>query len=310
MARLVGRETHPKLQDRSDRRRTVLIIEAPATPSARLRLLAGRAGFRVLTASSGRLLSSVAHRTDPDLILLTRDTGPPGPSEIARCIKEEPRTRDIPIISIVEGGRFTDEREYAYPTEAVIPEDAADEEIVKTMRVLTKRAPRLRYGGSRSTAPLEGDLDSDAFPELLQFLFVTGKTGKVSILVGRRQGMICVDAGRVVHAEFGELEGGTAFRQMCFSETGWFRFEPGVCAPRRTMQDDGIGLLLESARRKDVAARDRRGNPGASPTAHPAKPLFEETKAENQGVFRSLGLAILLSGLVIAAFSVLTWAAS
>jgi hypothetical protein len=244
------------------------------------------------------------------LILLTRDTGPPGPSEIARSIKEEPKTRDIPIISIVEGGRFTDEREYAYPTEAVIPEDADDEEIVKTMRVLTTRAPRLRYGGSRSTAPLEGDLDSDAFPELLQFLFVTGKTGKVSIHVGGRQGMICVDAGRVVHAEFGALDGGLAFRQMCFTDSGWFRFEPGVCAPRRTMQDDGIGLLLESARRKDVAARDRRSKPGLSAPARPAKPLFEEAKPERKGIFRSLGLALLLSGLVLVAFSVLTWAAS
>jgi hypothetical protein len=256
------------------------------------------------------MLSSVAHRTSPDLILLTRDTGPPGPSEIARSIKEEPKTRDIPIMSIVAGGRFTDEQSYAYPTEAVIPEDADDDEIVKTMRVLTTRAPRLRYGGGRPNAPLEGSLDSDAFPGLLQFLFVTSKTGKVTINVGRRNGMICVDAGRVVHAEFGDLEGGNAFRQMCFTQSGWFRFEPGARAPRHTMQDDGIGLLLESARRKDIADRDRRNQKPMKAAPRPAKQLFQTQGTDSRGVFRSLGLVLLLSGLVLVAFGVYTWAAS
>lgn len=308
MARLVESRLHTTSRDPSDRRRTVLIIEGPASPSTRLRLLAGRAGFRVITASSGRLLVAAAHRSSPDLIVLSPDTGPPGPSEVARSLKEEPRTRDIPIISIVEGGRFSEDASFAYPTEAVLKTDAEDEEIVKTMRMLTTRAPRLRYG-RRPNAPLEGDLDSDTFPELLQFLFVTGKTGRLTVRKGRCQGMICLEAGRVVHAELGESEGISAFRQMCFSQQGCFRFEPGAKAPRRSMKEEGIGLLLDSARRKDIADRDRTRSRVAS---RPMKPPFEPNSGDafsKRAVPASLGLVLLVGALAVVAFGVYAWAA-
>jgi hypothetical protein len=140
----------------------------------------------------------------------------------------------------MKANRFGNEGAHAYPTEALLSDDAPADEILRTMRMLTSRAPRVRYE-RKAAAPLEGDLESDTFPEVLQFLFVTAKTGRITLQEGSREGMICLESGRVVHAQLGELEGLAAFRRMCFAQQGWFRFERAARA-RRTMRADGIAL--------------------------------------------------------------------
>jgi CheY-like chemotaxis protein len=244
---------------RASSRPTIILVEAPGSPPSRVRQIAAEGGFRVLSASSGPMLQSYARRSAPDLILLGPDTGPPGPSEIARSIKKDAATRNIPVLQITRSARNDDEDRYSYPTEALVSDDAPADEILRTLRVLTNGHRRVRPLPEtppdptiRSRAPLEGDLESDTFPEVLQFLFAASKTGRITLRDGIEIGMICIESGKVVHAEIGDLEGLAAFRRMCFAQQGWFRFEPGAPAPKRTMRGDGIALLLESARQKDV----------------------------------------------------------
>jgi CheY-like chemotaxis protein len=305
--------------------RRVLLIESPAQPSLRLRELAMRAGFNVTSASSGPLLKSAARNSAPDLILLSSATGPPGPSEIARCIKEDPDTRPIPIIHVIDGSRFDEVARFAYPTEAQVADDADDEEILQTMRMLTVRSARVRFGGRGSAAaPLEGDLDRDTFPEVLQFLFATSKTGRVSVRDGRRQGAIFLEEGQVVHAEIDEKEGLSAFRELCFTCQGHFRFEPNVRAPRKSMRHDGIGLLLESARQKDDADRTKARTltapavvrrPLKAPdfaTAVPIPrplPALPESAPEGTASFVStVGVVVLVSAILLVALGVYAFA--
>ncbi len=246
-------------------RRTVVLVEAPSSPSLRIRQIATEGGFRVVSAISGPMLQSYARRNAPDLILLAPETGPPGPAEIARSIKEDPETREIPVFQLMRSSRFgVENARHTYPTEALLSDDAPADEILRTMRMLTTRAPRIRYE-KKTASQLEGDLESDTFPEVLQFLFATAKTGRITLHAGSREGMICLESGRVVHAELGELEGLAAFRRMCFSQQGWFRFDPGTPGPRRTMRADGIALLLESARQKDLGDRDKTPFPVKKP---------------------------------------------
>lgn len=293
------------VQDRDElgnpRRRTVVLVEAPGSPSLRIRQIAADGGFRVVSASSGPMLRSYARKSAPDLILLAPETGPPGPSEIARSIKEDAATRDIPIFQLVRTARFgTDGARHAYPTEALLSDDAPADEILRTMRMLTTRAPRIRYE-RKTAAPLEGDLESDTFPEVLQFLFVTAKTGRISLHEGTREGMICLEAGRVVHAQLGGLEGLAAFRRICFAQQGWFRFEPGSPGPRRTMRADGIALLLESARQKDVGDRDKTLPPSKKPMPRPARDLFLVARNGGESSVSRLGPAgiALVVGLIL-----------
>jgi hypothetical protein len=289
MARLLQDRDHPQ----GPHRRTVVLVEAPGSTSFRIRQIAAEGGFRVVSVSaiSGPMLQSYAKRNAPDLILLAPETGPPGPSEIARSIKEDAATHDIPIVQLTGTSRLGNaDTRFSYPTEALLAHDAPADEILRTMRMLTSRAPKVRYG-KKAAAPLEGDLESDTFPEVLQFLFVTGKTGRITLHEGSRQGMICLESGRVVHAQLEETEGLAAFRRMCFAQQGWFRFEPGAPAPRRTMRADGMALLLESARQKDVGNRTRVSVPAKRPSSRPAPDLFVVARAEDESAVSRLGPA-------------------
>jgi hypothetical protein len=254
------------------------------------------------------MLLAYARRSAPDLILLAPETGPPGPSEIARSIKEDAATRDIPVFQLTRAGQFGREAaRYAYPTEAVLSDDAPADEILRTMRMLTSRAPRVRYE-RKTAAPLEGDLESDTFPEVLQFLFVTAKTGRITLHEGSREGMICLESGRVVHAELGELEGLAAFRRMCFAQQGWFRFEPGTAAPRRTMRADGIALLLESARQKDLGDRDKTPLRSKTPSPRPMRELFvvaRSDKESNTTRIGPAGIALVVGLILLVAYGLL-----
>lgn len=304
--------------------RRVLLIESPAQPAFRLRELAMRAGFNVTSASSGPLLKSAARNSSPDLILLSPVTGPPGPSEIARVIKEDAETRSIPIMHVIDGSRYDELVRFAYPTEAQLADDADDEQIVKTMQMLTVHSARVRLGGRTSSrtrsAPLEGDLDRDTFAEVLQFLFVTSKTGRISVRDGRREGRIFLDAGQVVHAELGEKEGLVAFRELCFACHGYFRFEPNVAPPRKTMSHDGIGLLLESARQKDDDARNQaptgpvdalvaspREARHVAPVAPPSLALPESAPGSARSLVSTVGVVVLVSAILLVALGVYAW---
>jgi hypothetical protein len=251
------------------------------------------------------MLQSYARKSAPDLILLAPDTGPPGPSEIARSIKEDAATRDIPIFQLVRSSRFgIDGAHHAYPTEALLSDDAPADEILRTMRMLTTRAPRIRYE-KKTAAPLEGDLESDTFPEVLQFLFVTAKTGRITLQEGSREGVICLESGRVVHAQLGDLEGLAAFRRMCFAQQGWFRFQPGAPGSRRTMRADGIALLLESARQKDVGDRDKTSPEAKRPTPPPAREPFMVTRSHRESSvtrFTPAGIALVIGLILLVAY--------
>jgi hypothetical protein len=315
MARLVESTHRAPSQGAKVPRRTLVIVEAPGAESTRLRTLAGRAGFRVVSATSGHMVHTVARRSTPDLIVLTPETGPPGPSEIARLIKESSETREIPVVHVIHSLLFDEMAPRAYPTEAVLAHDAPDEDFLKTMRMLTSRAPKMRYT-KRANAPLEGDLASDTFPEVLQFLFATAKTGRITVSDGRRRGSIAVEAGRVVYAAFGEIEGASAFRNMCFLQHGWFRFEPGAAPPRRTMRADGLGLLLETARRKDTSDRDTKPRlltreAARGPSREPLRPPRRAAprRAKKKGWFGALGLVLVVGVLLLAAIGVYAWTA-
>ena len=243
--------------------RTLLIVESPGSESGRFRVLARKTGFKVITTNSGAMTSSLVRRLQPDLVLVAPETATPGPSEIARSIKEDPTTSDVPVMLLVRSERA---RARAYPTEACAALDESDDELVGTMRLLAGRSRRrLRYGSPKPVGPLEGHLD-DSFPDILQFLFVTRKTGRVTVQNGaRRPGKIYIEAGNVVHAEHADREGVEAFQRLCFSTHGRFKFEPDARTAHRTMLEGGIELLLECARVKDV--RDRQPRPGGARAA-------------------------------------------
>lgn len=238
--------------------RKLLIVESPGNKSERFRRLARYAGFKVMTTNSGPMVRSVARRDQPDLVLVSPLNGTPGSSEIARIIKEDPETKDIPVMILLGGSRLEEIFDRVYPTEACTTADASDDELLSTMRMLTSGRRRLRYG-SKPLQAMEGDLADDTFPEVLQFLFAARKTGRITVMNGTRYpGRIYIENGDVVHAEYADQSGLDPFRRMCFATNGRFKFEPDERTAHRSMQVRGMDLLLEAARRKDDSERKPR----------------------------------------------------
>ena len=142
-----------------------------------------------------------------------------------------------------------------YPTEACASSAASDDDIVNTMRAVRRHRRRERHEPEPSS-PLEGDFADDTFPGVLEFLFTTRRTGRIVVLnVSRRPGHIYIEDGDVVHAELTTESGIDAFNTMCFLKRGRFKYQPGFRAPQHTMAENGMGILLESARCRDELAR-------------------------------------------------------
>ena len=237
----------------------VLIAEGRAPLSLRWKGIVEKAGFEAVVAYSGQVALSQARVIHPDLLLLSDHIGPPGPSETARRIKEDPATETIPIVILAT----TEESEAlaeSYPVEACLPVTTDPDQLTKAIRLLAGRGTRRSRNGQ--PVGLEGTLQGNLLPELLEFLFVTKKNGRVEVSDGERKGNIYLDGGNVLHAEFDGARGQDAFNQLCFLGRGYFKFEQGVRASETTMLRAGVGLLLEAAKQLDDRRRARDTDPG------------------------------------------------
>lgn len=232
---------------------TLLLVESPERTSERYRSLAGRAGFRLRTASPAQLANVVRGQLRPDLIVLPPSAGSSSASEMARRLKEDPKTRDIPVMMVVHADPGDPTLARVYPTEACEYDESTDEHLISTMRALcAHRSQEPQQRAPEPLSPLEGDLGEDTFTGVMEFLFTVRKTGRILVLNGSRwSGRIYIEEGNVVHAEFAERRGVEAFRKMCFLTHGRFKFEPEFRTAERTMSENGMEILLECARCHD-----------------------------------------------------------
>jgi TonB family protein len=243
----------------------VLIAEGRAPLSLRLKDIVEKAGFEAVVAYTGQVALSQARVMRPDLVVLSDHIGPPGPSETARRIKEDPATGGIPIVILATTPEETEALNGSYPVEACLPVTTNPADLTNVIRLLAGSTSRRTKNGQPSVG-LEGTLQGNLLPELLEFLFVTKKTGRVAISDGERRGAIYVDAGNVLHAEFDDARGQDAFYRVCFLGRGYFKFEQGVRASVSTMRTGGVGLLLEAAKQLDDLRRSRQGEGGLTAT--------------------------------------------
>ncbi len=97
----------------------------------------------------------------------------------------------------------------------------------------------------------QGSLAELQLPDIIQLVSVSGKTGVFHLVDGRRRGQIWLHEGRIVHAETDEFSAEEAVYSLAIWRSGEFRFEPGIAAPKHTIQKSNTNLLMEAARRLD-----------------------------------------------------------
>ena len=156
---------------------TILVGEVQPTLVTDWREVVEQLGFRALVSGSGSVTLSRAKVLQPALILLSKNIGKPGSSETARRLKEGADTSSIPVILLTTHEQLR----WSYPVEACLPLDTQRDYLAKIVRLL---AGDPVHGGRRhqSTASLEGSVEGELLRDVLQYLFLTKKTGDYQAL--------------------------------------------------------------------------------------------------------------------------------
>ncbi len=95
---------------------------------------------------------------------------------------------------------------------------------------------------------LRAEISYISVVEVLQFLSINKKTGKVKIK-SRYEGEIYIEEGKFTHAIFNDLEGIDALFELSLLKEGHLTFEPNVLPPKKTMGGEPVKLFEEFDRR-------------------------------------------------------------
>ena len=98
---------------------------------------------------------------------------------------------------------------------------------------------------------LQGSLADIAFPDVIQLVSVSGKTGVFSLTGDGAEGKIYLKDGQITDARVGALRGEYAVYEMAMWQRGQFIFTPSVESDQVTVTKSNTSLMMEAARRLD-----------------------------------------------------------
>lgn len=107
---------------------------------------------------------------------------------------------------------------------------------------------------ARSTAPIRGRLESLSLSEIVQFVTLGCKTGRLTLRQRRRKGRIWFEEGKVRHAETGKMSGEQAFITMIGWSAGDFVLTDRKHTEKKTLDQDAMLLVMEGLRQLDEAS--------------------------------------------------------
>ena len=117
-------------------------------------------------------------------------------------------------------------------------------------------ARRRKVVGAGSSSGIGGNLDLMPFPELIQMLHSTRKSGVLTIGDGARTAFIVFEDGEVTHARDEGLSGIEAFHRIAGWKRGLFQFQSGGRGSHPvTVRCGTLALLMEAMRRVDEGSR-------------------------------------------------------
>ncbi len=105
---------------------------------------------------------------------------------------------------------------------------------------------------------LEGKLSDIDLGDLIQLNCQSGTRARLTAWRDEEEATLYFDAGSIVHAQVGDLEGEDAAYELLTWETGTFELEKDVPPPAETITTPWSALLLEGMRRRDEKRQRER----------------------------------------------------
>jgi CheY-like chemotaxis protein len=152
----------------------VLIVEGDPRERELLKVYLGGIGYVVRSAETGTLALSLATAQPPDLILLNLHLPDMEGYEVCRRLREEPKTRKVPVVIVTESEELALHRQaYAADVQACIPKPVRRPALVATIEaVLAGARPKQATSPAGDetagqTKPVSGVRQFVRFPVLL-----------------------------------------------------------------------------------------------------------------------------------------------
>jgi two-component system chemotaxis response regulator CheY len=168
-----------------------------------------------------------------------------------RELRKRPGGRSLPVIVVSSEGeedkiaRAFEAGATSYVTKPFNRELLARKvETVKSVASLSENR-----GGPRPT--LSGELSSLAFPELVQFLNFSRKTGELLVYPGRDEAGVSFSEGEIRDAWLGSTTSEAAFFSIARLRSGRFDFHDGRPPRAPKMKQGTLALLMEAMRLLD-----------------------------------------------------------
>ncbi len=98
---------------------------------------------------------------------------------------------------------------------------------------------------------MQGNLKDMSVADLVQHACLDRKQARLLLTNGDQQAEIYFDAGQMVHAALGDVQGKEVIFRVLNWQDGVFQMENGVAAPQRSIHEGWTEILLEGARLLD-----------------------------------------------------------
>jgi CheY-like chemotaxis protein len=236
----------------------LLIIDSNVFFAKRLADALKKEGFEVVHSTQSAYALTMLEWNTPAAILCATNLREMGAYEIPRILRNDPKTAQIPVIALGEGGEQALMQAFRAGCDEFIDRRLGPDNIAQHVRGFLRSKQEgfqpTQMIGSSDTA-LEGSLSHLDLPGVIQMLGHSRQTGALHINAGATDGIVFFDAGEVSHAESGDVIGDDAVLHIIKSceglEKGVYKFVPGVTAATRTVLRSVTELMLDALRSID-----------------------------------------------------------
>ena len=213
-----------------------------------------KAGFEVVTATSGREALAWLEAELPDLIISDTDLDEMDGFELCNRIKAKPDWAKIPFLFVSGRKSIEDKiRGLELGVDDYLTKPIYIKEIGIRVRTALQRAERERMESRREgRTRFAGDLSDVGVVDLVQTIELNRKSGIIHIVNrDERRGSIFFRDGKVIDAEVGRLSGAHALYRLFSWSEGQFAVEFKHIRRHDVIEQSMAALLMEGMRRLD-----------------------------------------------------------